>query len=164
VNIDRVKPKPGQESVWDYPRPPVVQPTGRHIELICGDRLIADTQRALRMLETSHPPVYYIPPEDVERDLLQRCGHASYCEYKGEATYFQITCGNSVIDDVAWSYEHPAAGYEPIAGYVAFHPAKVDECRVDGEVARPQPGGYYGGWITSDVVGPFKGEPGTNGW
>lgn len=164
VRIHRVKPQPGQESVWDYPRPPIVEPTQRHVEVFFGGELIADSVRAVRVLETSHPPVYYVPIEDVRADVLEPTGHASYCEYKGEATYYRVIVGEAVSEDAAWGYAHPAAGYEQLAGRAAFYASKVDECRVDGEVVRPQPGGYYGGWITSDVVGPFKGEPGTTNW
>ena len=164
MRIQKVEPGPGQESVWEYPRPPLVQSTDRHIEVILGGETIADTRRAVRLLETSHPPVYYIPLDDVRPGVLQPSGRASYCEFKGEACYYRVSCGAAVRDDAAWAYATPAAGYEELAGRVAFYPAKMDECRVDGEVVLAQPGDYYGGWITSDVVGPFKGEPGTSGW
>ena len=164
MRIAKIKPRPGQESVWDYPRPPLVEATDRHIEVVFGGQVIADTVRAVRVLETSHPPVYYIPLEDVRPDVLQPSGRASYCEYKGEACYYRVASGGALADDAAWTYPAPARGYEELAGRVAFYAGKMDECRVNGEIVVPQPGSYYGGWITSDVVGPFKGEPGTSGW
>lgn len=164
MRIERVKPRPGQESVWDYPRPPIVEATSRRIEVVFAGELIVDSVRAVRVLETSHPPVYYVPIEDVRPGVLQPTHHASYCEYKGEASYYRVVVGNRVSEDAAWSYQNPAPGYEELAGRVAFYASKMDECRVDGEAVRPQPGGYYGGWITSDIVGPFKGEPGTSHW
>ena len=164
MHIEREKPGPGQESVWDYPRPPLVEPTTRRIEVIFGGETIADTTRALRVLETSHPPVYYIPLADVAEGVLTSTGRASYCEFKGEACYFSVSVGGRTAEDAAWIYERPAPGFESLSGHVAFYPRAMDECRVDGEVVRPQNGHFYGGWITSDVVGPFKGEPDTKGW
>lgn len=162
--IVRLRPGPGQESVWDYPRPPIIELTARRIQVLLAGEMIADTTRALRALETSHPPVYYIPLEDITSATLTSNGRATYCEFKGEARYYDVQLGDHFIADAAWGYEAPAPGYEPLAGHVAFYPQLMDECRVDGELVRPQPGAYYGGWITPDVVGPFKGEPGTNGW
>lgn len=158
--IPREKPGPGQESVWDYPRPPLVQPTGRHIEVVFAGTVIADTRRALRVLETSHAPVYYIPREDIRSDVLEPGGRASYCEFKGEARYFRVSVGDRVAEDGAWTYETPSRGYEHLLGHFAFYPQLMDRCRVDGEVATAQPGQFYGGWVTSDIVGPFKGDPG----
>jgi len=157
--VTREKPGPGQESVWDYPRPPLVERTEKHIEVVFGGKTIADTTRALRVLETSHPPVYYIPFEDVAEGVLLSSGRASYCEFKGEACYFDVSAGGRTAEDASWTYERPSPGFETLRGHVAFYPRPMDECRVDGEVARPQPGEFYGGWITSDIVGPFKGEP-----
>jgi len=162
--VTRVRPGPEQESVWDYPRPPVVESTSRHIEVVFAGTVIADTRHALRVLETSHPPGYYIPLEDVLADVLTASGRATYCEFKGEARYQDVRAGGRCAPDAAWIYDNPAAGYEVLAGHVAFYPQAMDECRVDGEVVKPQPGSYYGGWITADVVGPFKGDPGTGGW
>lgn len=159
MRIAREKPGSGQESVWDYPRPPLVEPTAKHIEVVFGGTTIADTTRALRVLETSHPPVYYIPLGDIDRGVLLSNGHATYCEFKGEACYFDVSVDGRTAEDAAWTYEKPSPGFEALRGHVAFYPRPMDECRVDGEVARPQPGAFYGGWITSDVVGPFKGEP-----
>jgi uncharacterized protein (DUF427 family) len=164
VHADREQPGREPESVWDYPRPPIVQPSDRHIVVVFCGEVIADSTRALRVLERSHPPVYYVPIEDVRPGLLVPSGRASYCEYKGEARYYDVTCCGTTVEEAAWSYDAPAPGYEALAGHVAFYPRKMDECRVDDEVVTPQPGDYYGGWITSDVTGPFKGEPGTGHW
>lgn len=162
--IDRTAPGPGQESVWDYPRPPRVERSDRRVQVVVDGMIVADTRRALRVLETSHPPVWYIPPQDVRVDLLERAGSTSFCEYKGCATYRTLRLGDRVIADVAWVYEQPAPGYEAIRDHLAFYPGRVDACTVDGERVTPQAGGFYGGWITSDVVGPFKGGKGTIGW
>jgi len=148
--------------VWDYPRPPLVQPSSRAIEVVFAGTKIADSRRALRVLETSHPPVYYIPLRDIMPDVLETSSRVSYCEFKGEARYYRVRVGNTVAEDAAWTYEAPAYGYEELVGHVAFYPQLMDECRVGGEVAIPQPGRFYGGWITSDIVGPFKGDPGVD--
>jgi uncharacterized protein (DUF427 family) len=160
----RIAPKPGQESVWDYPRPPRVEPSGRHVQVIFGGVVIADTRRAQRVLETSHPPVYYIPREDVRMEHLVRAQRQTYCEFKGRATYFDVRAGDRASTDAAWSYEAPSPGFEGIRDHLAFYPGRVDACTVDGERVAPQPGDFYGGWVTSDIVGPFKGGPGTASW
>ncbi len=154
----RVVPGPGQESVWDYPRPPRAEPFSGHIQVLVGDVTIADTTRAIRVLETSHPPVYYIPPEDVQLMHLRPTRGSSFCEWKGTAAYFDIIIGDRRIERVAWCYPSPTASFGSLKDHVAFYAHLVDECLVDGERARPQAGGFYGGWITSSVVGPFKGE------
>ena len=161
----RIEPGPGQESVWDYPRPPRVEPTTSRIEIVFNARVIAATTRALRVLETSHPPIYYLPTSDVLMEHVRPSGHRpSFCEFKGLATYFTVTVEDETERDVAWSYAHPSAGYALITDHLAFYPGRMDACYVDGELVSPQPGGFYGGWITSKVVGPFKGGPGSNGW
>ena len=160
----RPVPGPGQESVWDYPRPPRLERSARHVQVVVDGVIVADTTRAWRVLETSHPPVWYVPVEDARLDLLERAPGTSFCEYKGRATYRTLRLGDRVIADVCWVYERPAPGFEAIRDHLAFYPGKVDACTVDGERVTPQAGGFYGGWITSDVVGPFKGEPGTIGW
>jgi uncharacterized protein (DUF427 family) len=152
------------ESVWDYPRPPRLEATERHVEVVCGGQIIAETRRALRILETSHPPVYYIPPEDVRMDLLIPSTRHTYCEYKGEASYWTIKAGGQEVRDAAWSYPNPNPPYEALRNYLAFYAGRVEECRVDGERVQPQAGDFYGGWITADLVGPFKGGPGTAFW
>ncbi len=152
------------ESVWDYPRPPRVEPTNRRIRVVFNGVTIADTTRAQRMLETSHPPVYYLPPEDVRLEYFTPTSRRTFCEFKGQASYWTITVNGRTAADAAWSYPHPAPGYESIAGWIAVYPGRMDACYVDDEQVTPQPGDFYGGWITSDIIGPFKGGPGTQGW
>ena len=164
MNTRRIEPAPGQESVWDYPRPPRLEDTDKHVQVIFNGVVIADTRRAKRVLETSHPPVYYLPPEDVRMDLLTTAPGGSYCEWKGMAGYYTVTVGDRRADSVAWYYPNPTPTFAPLKDYIAFYPGRMDACFVNGERVTPQPGEFYGGWITSDVVGPFKGEPGTMGW
>lgn len=158
------KPGPGQESVWDYPRPPVLEPSSETVEVFLGGRVVARTTAALRLLETSHPPTYYLPREAFVDGVLRPVDGTSSCEWKGRATYFDLVDGDRTAERAGWTYPHPAAGFEAILDHVAVMPSLVDECRVDGEVVTPQSGGFYGGWITRRVAGPFKGEPGTWGW
>ena len=160
----RIKPGPGQESVWDYPRPPRVEPTGRHLRVVFKGVTVAETRRAQRVLETSHPPVYYIPAEDVAMEQLAEAPGSSWCEWKGRATYYDVVVGDERVERAAWTYREPSSGYEAIRDHVAFYPGRVDACYVDGERVTPQPGDFYGGWITEGVVGPFKGGPTTRGW
>jgi uncharacterized protein (DUF427 family) len=155
---------PGQESVWDYPRPPAVDPTTEHVIVEVAGQVLAETRRPVRVLETSHPPTYYIPAEDVRFELLEKSSRRTVCEYKGVASYAAVVVGDRRIPDACWWYDEPAPGYEAIAGAVCFYPQRVDRCVVDGEVVRPVDGDFYGGWITSRVAGPFKGGPGTVGW
>jgi uncharacterized protein (DUF427 family) len=155
---------PGQESVWDYPRPPSAEVTGRRVVVELGGRVVASTTRAVRVCETSHPPVYYVPREDVADGVLQRAAGGSWCEWKGAATYWDVVVDGRRHPDLAWSYEDPVERYAVLRGAVAFYPSRVDRALVDGEVVRAQAGDFYGGWITDEVVGPFKGEPGTWGW
>ncbi len=152
------------ESVWDYPRPPRVEPTSRRIRVVFNGVTIADTTRAQRVLETSHPPVYYLPPEDVRLEYFTPTPRRTFCEFKGQASYWTITVNGQTAADAAWSYRQPAPGYESLAGWIAVYPGRMDACYVDEERVTPQPGDFYGGWITSDIVGPFKGGPGTQGW
>ena len=152
------------ESVWDYPRPPRLEPTARHLQVVLGGVTVAETRRGFRVLETSHPPVYYFPPDDVDQSCLSRTSHRSFCEFKGSATYWTVSAGDRSVDDGAWSYSSPAPGFEALTDHIAFYCGRMDACLVDGETAQPQPGGFYGGWITNDVVGPFKGEPGSSNW
>lgn len=162
--MNRAIPAPGQESVWDYPRPPRVEPTSRRVRVVFAGVTLANSTRALRVLETSHPPVYYIPRADIRLELLIPTPHRSFCEFKGQAMYWAVRVGDREAADAAWSYPQPAASYECLANYIAFYPGRVDACYVDDERVSPQPGSFYGGWITSDVVGPFKGGPGSRGW
>jgi uncharacterized protein (DUF427 family) len=151
--------------VWDYPRPPRLEPVPRRVVVEFAGVVLADSGSALRMLETSHPPTYYLPPADVRTDLLvpsHRRG--SHCEWKGGARYWHVRVDARVARDAAWSYPDPFDEYAPLAGHLAFYCAAMDACRVGDLVATAQPGGFYGGWVTADLVGPFKGEPGTEGW
>jgi uncharacterized protein (DUF427 family) len=164
MNQQRIEPEPGQESVWDYPRPPRVEDTARHIQVVFSGEVIADTRRARRVLETSHPPVYYLPPEDIRMEYLIETGGHTWCEWKGQAGYYSLSVEGRRMESAAWFYPAPTPGFEAIRGYVAFYPSRMDGCYVDGERVQAQPGGFYGGWITGDIVGPFKGGPGTTGW
>ncbi len=160
----RIAPQPGQESVWDYPRPPRLEPTGKRLQIIFNGEAIADTTQGYRVLETSHPPVYYIPLFDIQQEFLLPSSRHSFCEFKGSATYWTVKVGDKTATDVAWSYDAPTGNFAPIQGYLAFYADRMDECYVDGERVTPQPGNFYGGWITADIVGPFKGGPGSWGW
>ena len=157
-------PGPGQESVWDYPRPPRLEQAGARIRVVFGGVAIADTDSALRVLETSHPPVYYVPRDALPVGTLVPTGRSSFCEFKGLASYFTVQAGDRSEPDAAWAYADPSPGYEPMGGYVAFYASRMDACYVDDERAQPQPGGFYGGWVTSRVAGPFKGVPGSALW
>jgi uncharacterized protein (DUF427 family) len=160
----RIEPGPGQESVWDYPRPPRIEDSSEHVRVIFGGETIAETRRAKRVLETSGPPTYYIPPEDVRRELLVPTPRTTICEWKGQAAYFTLRCGDAVAMEAAWSYPDPNPAFAAIKDYLAFYPGRVDACYVDGERVQAQDGDFYGGWITRRIVGPFKGEPGSEGW
>ncbi|MFE9257313.1 DUF427 domain-containing protein [Streptomyces sp. NPDC006879] len=153
------------ESVWDYPRPPRVEADGRHVVVTYAGMRVADTHRALRVLETSHPPVFYVPRADTLPGLLVRSNSRTLCEWKGVATYWDLVVAGRVrAADAAWSYEAPAAGYTALTGCLAFYPSRVEGCWVEGEPVVAQPGDFYGGWITSEIEGPFKGGPGSQGW
>ncbi|MER3428422.1 MAG: hypothetical protein C4334_10030 [Pyrinomonas sp.] len=152
------------ESVWDYPRPPRVERSAKHVRVVFNGVVIADTRRAERVLETSHPPVYYIPREDVCMEFLTQSGRRSHCEWKGEATYYHVSVGERRAENGAWSYLDPRPEYRAIRGHIAFYASKMDACYVDDERVQPQPGDFYGGWITREIRGPFKGERGTEGW
>jgi uncharacterized protein (DUF427 family) len=164
VNAMKIPREQSRESVWDYPRPPRIEPSSRLVRVVYDGRTIAETTRALRVLETSHPPAYYIPPGDIQQQFLQRSVHQSYCEFKGAATYYTLETGQRVSENAAWSYHSPSTGYESLEDYIAFYPGRVDACYVDEERVHAQEGDFYGGWITSDIEGPFKGGPGTLTW
>ncbi|MBP3035835.1 DUF427 domain-containing protein [Arthrobacter sp. zg-ZUI100] len=153
-----------QENVWDYPRPPRVDPTSEHVQVFLGGELVADTTSAVRVLETSHPPVYYIPLEDLAPDVLVPASGSTFCEFKGRASYFDVVAGSTRAGRAAWTYPDPVPGYGLLASRAAVYPGKMDRCTVDGEEVQPQEGDFYGGWITGRVTGPFKGAPGTGGW
>jgi uncharacterized protein (DUF427 family) len=144
------------ESVSDYPRPPAVEPCGRRVRVRHGDVLIADSTRALRVLETTHPPTIYVPPADVRMDLLRSIERSTVCEYKGRAAYFDVVVDGRTASAAAWTYPAPRSGYEALRDHVAFYASRVDECLLDDERVRAQPGGFYGGWITADIRGPYK--------
>lgn len=164
ANTEGQQLKPGQESVWDYPRPPRAELSSKHIRVIFNGETIADTHRAVRVLETSHPPVYYIPPEDIHMEYFVQTRTRTVCEFKGAASYWALRLKGRNVDNVAWSYPDPAPGFEMLKGYLAFYASKVDACYVDDERVQAQEGDFYGGWITAEIVGPFKGGPGTWGW
>ena len=132
--------------------------------MVLGGVTVADSAHAYRVLETSHPPGYYIPPEDVRKEYLRPSRRRTYCEFKGRASYYDLVVGERVVRDAAWSYPDPAPGYEVIRDHLAFYPGRVDACFVDEEQVAAQEGDFYGGWLTADIVGPFKGGPGTAGW
>jgi len=157
-----IAPVEGQESVWDYPRPPRIVPDRRRVEVRSGGVLIASTIAAFRILETASPPTFYLPAADVDLARLVRVPGNSACEWKGLAGYWALA-GDKSRRAVGWSYEEPLAEFVMIAGALSFYPALV-ECAVDGERVRPQPGGFYGGWVTDEIVGPVKGRPQTGHW
>ena len=162
--MQKVEPGPDQESVWDYPRPPKLEESDKLICVEFNDKEIVRTQRSKRVLETSHPPVYYIPQTDINMEYLQPHSDTSYCEWKGRASYFDVVVDGKKAEKAAWSYPDPTDRFESIANHVAFYAHKMDACYVDDEQVDAQRGGFYGGWITDDIVGPFKGEPGSAGW
>jgi uncharacterized protein (DUF427 family) len=157
-------PGPGQESVWDYPRPPRVEPSTETVEVRLGGEVVARTTSSLRVLETSHPPAYYLPRDAFAPGVLRPVGGTTFCEWKGVATYFDLVTATATAARAAWTYADPTRGCEAIAHHVSVMPGQVEACLVDGEVVRAQEGGFYGGWITDRVVGPFKGGPGSHGW
>ena len=155
---------PGQESVWDYPRPAICEPTDRHIQIIHRGVTLVDTRKAWRTLETSHPPTYYIPPDYIAAEHLEPNARRSLCEWKGQARYWDVVFGDDRIEAAAWSYPDPTPAFRPIRDYLAFYPEPFEQCLVDGEQVTPQPGGFYGGWISRYEAGPFKGIPGSRFW
>ena len=165
--VDRptpIAPGPGQESVWDYPRPPRVEPADAHVVVVHGGVVVADTRRALRVLETSQAPALYLPGDDVAPGALRAATTRSFCEWKGTASYADVVAGGAVAPSAAWTYLHPVPAYEVLVDHWAFFPQRLDRCTIDGEVVRPMDGGVYGGWVTDAVVGPIKGGPGTAHW
>jgi uncharacterized protein (DUF427 family) len=161
---ERVEPGPGQESVWDYPRPPRLEAVPDRLRVIFAGQVIADTRDGFRVLETSHPPVYYFPPADLRQDLLAADLARSFCEFKGAARYWTIDAHGQRSEKAAWSYPEPSERFRPIKDYLAFYASRVDACFVGDEQVVAQAGDFYGGWVTSRVVGPFKGGPGSMGW
>ncbi len=159
-----IKPGPGQESVWDYPRPPRIEPRSERVVVRLGGQVIAETTDAVRVLETSHPPVYYLPLDSFAAGVLVPAQGTSFCEFKGEAHYFDVVAGGVVAARAGWTYPEPTPGFEALSTRVALYPGLMDFCEVDGEQVACQEGDFYGGWITPQIVGPFKGGPGTAGW
>ncbi len=159
-----IPPGPGQESVWDYPRPPRLERSKSRVEVIFKGVHVADSRCPWRVLETSHAPVYYLPAEDVVMEYLQPARGQSFCEWKGAAQYFDLVVAGRVAERAAWCYPDPSPEFQPLAGAFAFYLGALDRALVDGKEARSQPGDFYGGWITPAVVGPFKGVPGSLGW
>ena len=164
MHVQRIEPGPGQESVWDYPRPPAIEPVTSRLRVELGGIVLAETTNGYRILETSQPPTYYFPAADVRADLLQASTHRTFCEWKGQAGYWAANVAGVVVPDVAWSYDRPNDRYAAIAGHLAFYAQRVDACWVDDDRVVPMEGSFYGGWITAKVTGPFKGGPGTAGW
>lgn len=161
---ERKIPKSGQESVWDYPRPPRLEDINTLIKIVFNQITIAETRGAKRVLETSHPPVYYLPPEDIQMQYLKNAPGSSFCEWKGTAKYYDLEVNGKNIKKVGWYYPNPIGEFKSMKNFIAFYAGPMDACYVDGEKVFPQPGGFYGGWITKNVVGPFKGETGTMWW
>lgn len=155
---------PGQESVWDYPRPAICEPTARRVQIIHNGVELVDSNKAWRTLETSHPPTYYIPQIDVAMEQLRTNSRRTMCEWKGQARYFDIVVGDDAIKAGAWSYASPTASFAGIRDFIAFYPDPLDKCLIDGEQITPQPGQFYGGWISQYEAGPFKGIPGSQFW
>lgn len=162
--MKKIEPKAGQESVWDYPRPPRLESTNKHLKIIFNGEIIAETNHAIRVLETSHPPVYYFPPEDVRMEFFRKEINTSFCEWKGRAGYYGLKVGEKTVENAGWFYLNPTKSFADIKGFFAFYPSKMDACYVDDELVETQEGDFYGGWITKDIVGPFKGGAGTWGW
>ena len=156
--------KPGQESVWDYPRPPRLERCEKAVRVVFNGETIVNSSNCYRLLETSHPPAYYIPPSDVQSGCFKKTSRTTFCEFKGSASYFDIVVKGKVANNAAWAYQAPANEYESLKDFLCIYASKVDACYVDEEKAQPQEGDYYGGWITSNIVGPFKGGTGTLGW
>ncbi len=162
--MNRIPPSPGQESVWDYPRPPKFELVPNTVRVEFNGEIVAESTRAFRLLETSHPPTYYIPPEDVRTEFLVPNSRRSFCEFKGQASYWNLDVHGRKSEAAAWSYAKPTQPYLSLRDHLAFYPSRVDACFAGGERVQAQPGDFYGGWITSNISGPFKGEPGTGHW
>ncbi len=162
--MSRPVPAPGQESVWDYPRPPRLESSPDRLRVEINGINVGETSSGYRVLETSHPPVYYFPRSDVRLELLRESTRRSFCEWKGEAAYYHLQLPDRLITDIAWYYPQPTSAFAPIRGYLAFYPSKFDACWFNDEPVKAQEGDFYGGWITSHIVGPFKGPPGTGSW
>lgn len=160
----RIEPGPGQESVWDYPRPPALEPLAASVKVVFDGVVVAASTSAYRVLETSHPPTIYIPPKDVDASLLEASDHTTFCEFKGQGRYWHLRTSKRFSANAGWFYDAPTPRFSAIEDYISFYPSRVDACFLDEEQVQAQEGDFYGGWITSQIVGPFKGGPGTWGW
>ena len=164
MHTKAIKPKKGQESVWDYPRPPKLEPVGESVQVIFNDKVLAQSVNALRILETSHPPTVYIPKKDIDLSLLATSTRNTYCEWKGRGSYYHLVDDGRTVHDAAWYYHAPRNNYVALKDHISFYPSKVEKCFIGDEQVEAQAGDFYGGWITSRIVGPFKGGEGTFGW
>lgn len=162
--MKKIEPGPEQESVWDYPRPPRIEAVEKTVTVIFNETIIAESNQSNRVLETSHPPVYYISREDIQMEFLADATGVTYCEWKGRAKYFHVEVDKQTAEKAAWCYPEPTGKFEKIRNDIAFYAEAMDACYVGDEQVQPQHGNFYGGWITSKIVGPFKGGPGTMGW
>ena len=162
--IRKIKPEPGQESVWDYPRPPAIERVTKHIRIEFNGKVILDNNQSFRILETSHPPTYYLPKSAFRENVLVRTEKTSFCEFKGMAHYYNILLDGKMVPDAAWGYENPIEPYHALKDHICVYAQYMDVCLINDEMVIPQPGGFYGGWITKEIVGPFKGGPETWGW
>ena len=160
----RKVPGPGQLSVWDFPRPPALIQWHEHVVVTFAGHVVAETTEAWSVLETSHPPTYYLPPDAFAENATRPAEGTTFCEWKGTAVYLDVMGGDWVAPRAAWTYPEPSEPFAALRDHVAIYPAAMDSCTVDGRPVLPQPGGFYGGWVTPRVVGPFKGDPGTQGW
>ena len=159
-----ISPGPGEESVWAYPRPPRLEPVPVRLRVVLGGRTIADTVAGYRVLETSHPPTLYVPPGAFAPGTLHDAAGSSFCEWKGLARYHDLHAGEAVAARAGWSYPRPTTPFLALRDHVSVYPGRMDACFLDDERVRSQEGDFYGGWITDDLIGPFKGGPGTRGW
>lgn len=164
MKFKRIKPIPGHESVWDYPRPPAIEQVSEHLKVVFNGQEIANSNQSYRILETSHPPTYYMPLSAFIEGALVPTGKISFCEFKGEAIYYHIRSGNQTAEFAAWGYPNPNPRFAALKNHVSLYASSVEACFVGEEQVQAQSGDFYGGWITSKVVGPFKGGPGTWGW
>ncbi|MEH2072302.1 MAG: DUF427 domain-containing protein [Nostoc sp.] len=164
MRANPIPPQPGQESVWDYPRPARLEDTNKQLRIISNGIVLAETNKGKRVLETSHPPVYYFPPEDIKLEHLIETSKKGLCEWKGAYQYYDVSVGDKYLKYAAWRYFHPTPDFVSITKYYGFTASLMDACYVNDELVTPQPGDFYGGWITADIVGPFKGTPGTMWW
>ncbi len=162
--IKKIKPKSGQESVWDYPRPPAIEPVTEHIKIVYGGVEIANSNKSFRILETSHPPTYYLPISSFVEGSLVATDRTSFCEFKGVAIYYHIEAKGLSSDFAAWGYQNPNEKYSSLKNHISVYASRMDACFIGSEQVQAQEGDFYGGWITSKVVGPFKGGAGTWGW